>query len=327
MLSFSWKLCTAAMCMLSITSIEGRHSSQSLLSKRFAVEDCYRNFNTDPRCSVVNVAFYSDDACAQPMALDRHAASRAGADDFVRGNAKMLFDSAISATPSNFRSIKILAATEGFGVGFAQHPDSDTLIMNMAWLSAADVSQAFKRQSCLQLTNVYAPLARQWTVKNEATLNQPGYIWNAHNLPLKTNVAACSSHVTRKARGVCLEPRSWGAGGVLEMYKSLDCTGIPIHQTFNSAQCEPLSLTEFSSFKPVQPLGQTVNFTFSDEYYALGREGYHACGHKNVVTRPFLPGKCQKLVSRGAFVGVYGNDPLYPQAGPDPGAVPIKKGK
>lgn len=303
------------------------------LNKQGDGSECFRNFASDPNaCPIVNVAFFKDAKCSQPVPLPRRGS-------FVRGNAEMLFESAVShSVQGGFGSIRVLAAVEGLGIGFAKGEESDTVVQNFAWMSAEKTWTAYRSQACISVPNLDVTKVGVWTTKAEGALNQGGYVWNEDNIPLKWGSPQCHKQLQGRSGGkaaqeVCLEGASWGGGGMLLLYTNDDCTVDPKNsnsvkkQLYNTAQCTPLTMTEFRSFKAVQPLGPTIDINFSPIYYDMGKQGYHACSQRGVVTKPFKSGVCQKIAADGMFVGVYGNDPQFPQAGPSPGDKILRQGR
>ncbi|CDS02199.1 uncharacterized protein SPSC_02279 [Sporisorium scitamineum] len=308
------------------------------LDKRAALPDgseCYRNYVTDPQnCPIVNVAFFEDTQCSKPLTLVR-TYSRA----LLKGNEQMIFDGSFSrAVQRPFGSIRVLAAVPGIGIGFAKEPESDTVVQNTAWMSSAQTYEAFKSKACLTFPNLDASQAKIWTAKMDDSFNINGYVWNPNNIPIKNEAIECYPHKSRLAqkhakrspstaancKPVCLEPASWGGGGVLLMYSSDDCSGdlkgpqAVKTQLYSTVQCTPIDMTNFRSFKAFQPQGANIDPVFSPVYYDIGDNGYHACAQHDVMSRPFKPNECQKVAGNGMFVGVYGVDPNYPPPGPGP---------
>lgn len=295
------------------------------LDKRAAVSDgseCWREFASNPdKCPVLQVAFFEDTQCSKPLSLVR-TTPRA----LIKGNQQMLFEGAVAhSVKKPFGSIRILGAVPGIGIGFAAEEESDTVVQNMAKMSSAETYKAYQRKDCVTFPNLDARRVGVWTVRREDVFNQHGYVWNQGNIPLKANASQCQklnrrafAHADAGERSVCLEGASWGGGGVLDLYTNDDCSGPAKRQIYSTVQCTPLSTTSFKSFKAVSPSGPTIDAIFSPTYYDLGETGYHACAQRDVTAEKFKPGQCQKFSNTGAFVGVYGNDPQYPQPGPGP---------
>ncbi|KAJ1030553.1 hypothetical protein NDA16_001462 [Ustilago loliicola] len=299
------------------------------LDKRAAASDgseCWRDFASDPRaCPVVQVAFFEDTQCSKPLNLVKTQA-------FNKGNEQMLFESAVAhSVKKPFGSIRVLGAAPGIGIGFAKEEESDMVVQNMAFMSSADTHKAYQLKQCVTFPNLDASRVGVWTVKWDASINQQGYVWNQDNIPLKSSAAQCHKRNRRASAhsseySVCLEGASWGGGGVLDLYTNDDCSGPVKRQIYSTTQCTPLSTTSFKSFKAVSPLGLTIDAIFSPTYYDFGKTLYHACAQRDVTAMKFKPGQCQKFTNAGAFVGVYGNDPQYPQPGPGPNDKILKKG-
>lgn len=293
--------------------------------------ECYRDFATDPEnCPILNVAFFEDSSCSKPLQL-----AHAKPDSFIEGNKQMLFDAASAHTlKSPFGSVRILAAAQGVGLGFAKEEESDTIVQNFAFMSSADTFKAYQSKSCVTFPNLDASKVGIWTVRSESSLNQEGYVWNPDNIPLKQSAPQCTKRTKRAStqpgeQCVCLEGASWGGGGVLQLYSGSDCTGETKRQLYSTAQCTPISMTGFNSFKAVQPLGPTIDAIFSPVYYGLDKDQYHRCSQRDVTAKPFKSGVCQQFKNSQAFVGVYGNDPDPSLAQPPPGPADkvLLKGK
>lgn len=303
------------------------------LDKRSAediIAECWTGFAQDPKkCPVIQLAVFKDAECRTPFALSKtwpHA--------IIKGNTQMLFEGAIANSLQHpFGSVRVVGAVPGIGLGFANQEESDTVIQNMAWMSAAETYKAYQSKSCLHFPNLDLSTVRMWSIRSEDVMNQVGYVFNPYNVPIKRNVAQCRARHRRQVAGhsavqsVCLEPASWGFGGVLEMYANDDCTGAAKRQLYTTVQCTPLGTTNFRSFKVVAPSGNDFGPIFSPVYYDYNNDtGYHACAHKGVSAKPFQPNVCQKMAGDGMFVGVYGMDPNNPQAGPVPGDKVLYKG-
>ena len=312
-----------------------QHSWMPLDKRAHAPHDgseCFQNFATDPqKCSVVHVAFFEDDKCGQPLDLVRTTPYA-----FIKNrNEQMLFDGMVAhSLKKPFGSMRVLAAVDGIGIGFAKEEESDGVVQNMAWMSSAQTYSAFTSKECITLPNLDTKLVGVWSVKLDNTLNQAGYVWNPDNIPLIRNAAGCQHAAIKKHRKrlttsaykgtpACLEPASYGGGGVLLMYATDDCSGDPKDtkavrkQLYSTVQCTPLSMTGFKSYKAVQPKGPTIDTIFSPLYYDLNENGYHRCAQRDVSARPFRPNECQKVAGNDMFVGVYGNDPGFPQPPPE----------
>ncbi|EST09689.1 hypothetical protein PSEUBRA_000063 [Kalmanozyma brasiliensis GHG001] len=298
-----------------------QHLSTHLYKRDDDGRDCYKKFAKDPsNCPIINVAFFADTNCATPLPLAR-TTPRA----LIEGNEQMLFDGTVAHSLKRpFGSLRIIAAARGMGLGFAKGEESDTVVQNMAFMSAARTFEAFSKKECVTFPNLDASQVGVWTARQEASLNVQGYVWNPDNIPIKRTpqystdnaLMKTNSHRRRGSRrvstgacAVCLEEASWGGGGVLLMYTTPDCTSTPKKQLYSTVQCTPLSLTDFRSYKAVQPLGPTIDTIFSPTYYDVGQTGYHACAHQDVSARPFKPNECQKMAGGDMFVGVYGLDP------------------
>lgn len=300
------------------------------LDKRGAVSDgseCYIDYARDPQnCPIVNVAFFEDTDCRKPLPLVRTTPQA-----LIKGNAQMLFDGAVAHSLQRpFGSLRVLAAVPGIGIGFAKGEESDTVVQNSAWLSSTQTYNAFKMEQCITFPNLDASQVKVWTAKADAAFNQHGFVWNHDNVPIKKS-PQCSAakkrgiHAMNLARSSkpatkpeCLSPGSWGGGGVLLMYTSDDCSGTGKRQLYSAAQCSPLVMTNFKSFKAIDPSGSNIGPVLSPVYYDLGENGYHACAQHDVSALQFKPNQCQKVAGGDAFVGVYGVDPAYPQPGPGP---------
>jgi len=319
----------AAAAIVPLGAMASLQHSSLPLDKRAAVPDvshCYRDFATDPdNCPILNVAFFEDAQCERPLHLARTTPTA-----LIKGNEQMLFDGAVAhSLKSSFGSIRVLAAVKGIGMGFAKEEESDTVVQNLAWMSSAQTFDAYESKACITFPNLDASQVGVWSVKFDDSFNQGGYVWNPSNIPLKQSAPQCIKRA-RHARGrlaaqpVCLHGASWGGGGVLLLYKNDDCTDDPKDarsvkkQFYSTVQCNALTMTEFKSFKAIEPTGPTIPINFSPAYYDLDKDGYHRCVQRDITTRPFKSGVCQKVAGNDMFVGVYGMDPDYPQ--PPPGA-------
>ncbi|PWZ02993.1 hypothetical protein BCV70DRAFT_197230 [Testicularia cyperi] len=199
----------------------------------------------------------------------------------------------------------------------------------MAWMSAADTANAFKSKACITFENLAPGQALFWTARVEDVLNQEGYVWNPWNLPVTSQRCHGSTSSGRgNAQSVCLQRRSWGFGAVLELYESPDCThrGQRTRQIFNSAQCTPLTMTDFQSFQMIEPRSDQFDMHFSSTYYAIGASGYHACDIRPDTKIRIVPGRCEKMAGKGIYVGVYGVDDRAPPQGPAPGDKVLLRG-
>lgn len=311
-----------------------QHSWNPLDKRRAPLNDgseCYHTFATDPKsCPMVRVAFFEDTECSKPLPLVK-TVQRA----LINGNEQMLFDGAVAHSLKRpFGSIRVLAAVRDIGIGFAKHEESDTVVQNMAWMSAADTYKAYQQKSCVTLPNLDVEHVGVWSVRFEHLLNQGGYVWNPYNIPIKQNVPQCHGPekralmhgaATRSSSPVCLQPASYGGGAVLLLYKSKDCTVDPNDsksvkmQLYSTVQCTPLTMTDFNSYRAVQPKGDTIEPIFSPAYYERGSTFYHSCAPHDVAAMPFKPnGECQRFSGNDMFVAVFGNDPNYPQPAPGP---------
>lgn len=320
-----------------------QHTSIPLDKGSAAVDDgseCYKDFATDPTCAIVNVAFFEDTECNKPLELVRRT-SRA----MIKGNEQMNWDGSVAHSLQHpFGSLRVLAATKGLGIGFAKEEESDTVVQNTAWMSADQVWDAFQTKDCITFPNLDSRAVGVWTARRQDIMNQGGYVWNPDNVPIQV-CGACTKfsnnavnnavekrhtrshqHSRNRSRAVCLEPASYGAGGVLLMYNSSECTGPTTKQLYSSVQCTPLSTTNFKSYKAIAPSGPTIDTIFSPVYYDLNANQYHACAQHDVDARPFQYNKCQKMDNEDVFVGVYGVDPDHPQDGPAKGDKVLKQG-
>ncbi|SJX60070.1 uncharacterized protein SRS1_11385 [Sporisorium reilianum f. sp. reilianum] len=313
------------------------------LDKRGAVlsgSGCYREYATDPQnCPIVHVAFFEDTACSKPLELVRttpHA--------LIKGNEQMIFDGTVAHSLKRpFGSLRVLAAVKGIGIGFAKQEESDMVVQNTAWMSSADTWAAFEDKACVTLPNLEAGHVGVWTAKFDSIFNVGGYVWNPDNIPINKEAPQCKgaaekrvhhrrssktgakvAQAAAKCKPVCLEPASYGGGGVLLLYTTDNCTPDPKdpksvqRQLFSTVQCTPLARTNFKSYKAIQPQGLTLPTIFSPTYYDLGETDYHACAKRDVDSRPFKPNECQKMAGNDMFVGVYGDDMTFPQPNPGP---------
>ncbi|TKY90073.1 hypothetical protein EX895_000071 [Sporisorium graminicola] len=328
-----------AAAVVPLGALDSAQRSYMPLDKPVAVSDgseCYRNYATDPRsCPIVQVAFFEDTHCSEPLNL-----VRTNPQAFIKGNEQMLFDGAVAHSLKNpFGSMRVLAAVDGIGIGFAKSEESDMVVQNMAWLSSSQTQAAFKSKQCINFPNLDVSQVKVWTVKADGAFNRRGYAWNPYNIPI-TKSPQCTDAPGKlktpspwilsskngapksqpaSATGIeCLEKASWGGGGVLLMYASDDCSGSPKRQLYSTAQCTPLAMTNFKSYKAIQPQGPTIDTVFSPAYYDVSESGYHACAQRDVSARPFKPNECQKVAGNDMFVGVYGVDAAFPPPVPGP---------
>ncbi|SNX81355.1 uncharacterized protein MEPE_00060 [Melanopsichium pennsylvanicum] len=324
--------------LLSSSALATIQHSSIALDKRQSIDPniCWTQYHDRPDlCQVLQVAYYRDASCNAPLSLHSkvHGAT-------IHGNTQMIWESAVAHTiMQTFGSIRIVGAIEGLALGFGKREESDTVVQNMAYMSSAELQRAYRTKACVTFPNLDVEKVGVWTVKAENTFNSEGYVWNPHNIPIK-NTPECSGakksktkrqlmshHRYGNAMPVCLKGASWGGGGVLMLYDSDDCSGEGKRQLYSTAQCTPLSTTTtgFKSYKAIEPQGDTIDTIFSPIYYDMGQSGYHACSPKGVTKRPFKPNECQKFAGNDMFVGVYGNDPNYPQSGPDPGVKILRQ--
>lgn len=316
------------------------HSSMHRHKRANDGSECYQDYAKDPKsCPIVKVAFFEDTNCATPLALTR---TTSGA--LIKGNEQLLFDGAVAhSLKKPFGSMRVLAAVQGIGIGFAKEEESDMVVQNMAWMSSAQTYDAFRSKTCVTFPNLDVGKVGVWTAKFDDSFNQQGYVWNPYNIPIKPHSPQCSSRssnarhkraprTAEASHPVCLEQASWGGGGVLMMYTTDTCQPDPKNpnsvkmQLYSTAQCTPLHLTGFNSYRAIQPRGATIDTVFSPTYYDLGESGYHACAQRDVVAKPFKPNECQKMSGGDMFVGVYGNDPQFPQAPPGKGDKVLRQG-
>ncbi|UTT95260.1 hypothetical protein NDA17_002783 [Ustilago hordei] len=300
------------------------------LDKRSAVSDgsqCWTEFASDPKnCPIVQVAFFEDTQCSQPLQLVKTTPNA-----FIKGNKQMLSEGAVAhSVKKPFGSIRVLATVADIGIGFAVGEESDTVVQNMAFMSAAETRKAYQSKSCVTFPNLEVGRVGVWSTRSESLLNQGGYVWNPFNIPIKSSASQCNKHNKRVVAhadqySVCLNGVSWGGGGVIYLYPNDDCSGRAKRQIYSTVQCTPLAADGFKSFKAVSPQGDTINPIFSPSYYDFnGETGYHACSQKGVTEQKWKPGQCQKFGNSIAFAGVYGNDPGNPQPGPRPNDKVLK---
>ncbi|GAK62628.1 uncharacterized protein PAN0_001c0829 [Moesziomyces antarcticus] len=298
-----------------------QHSSIPM-DKRAAVSDgseCWTDFAKNSQdCPVLQVAFFKDAQCSQALNLVRTTPQA-----LIKGNKQMLFEGAVAhSLKEPVGSVRIIGAVPGIGLGFARQEESDSVVQNMAWMSSSETMKAYQSKSCVSFANLDAKRVGVWTVKADDSFNPPGVAWDEDNIPITESAHACAEERHAHRRGtqtVCLESASWGKGGVLQLYNSDDCTGRATKQVFSAAQCTPLKTTGFKSFKTFRPQGDKCDVIFSPEYYDIGQDGYHRCAQLDITAVKPKSGACQKFDNGNMFVGVYSNDPQFPQPAPGPG--------
>lgn len=328
-----------AMACVPLGALASIQHSAMPLDKGQAASDgseCWTDYANKPECTMLQVSYFEDAECGKPLDLfksDPHA--------MIKGNTHMVWDGALAKSLKKpFGSLRVVGAVPGFGLGFAREAESDTVVQNMAWMSAADTYRVFQSKSCVTFPNLDASKVGIWSVRAETSLNQGGYVWNPFNIPLKDSSYQCIKRrrsVTIQSRvssAVCLEGASWGGGGVLELYTTDNCTPDPKdknsvkRQLYSTVQCTPLSMTNYKSFKAIAPSGPTIGPVFSPVYYDLGQQsGYHACAQHDVSAMPFQHDACQKAAGNDMFVGIYGKDPTYKQPAPGPGDKVLLKSR
>lgn len=304
------------------------------LDKRSSAQDgsnCYHDYATDPaNCPIVHVAFFEDASCNKPLELARTTPQA-----MIKGNEQMIWEGTVAHSLKRpLGSMRVLAAVQGIGIGFAKEEESDGVVQNTAWMSSSKVYDAFKTKDCITLPNLDVHEVGVWTARVDSITNQGAYVWNPDNIPIKNGVAQCAHASTdarhkRRSRGtasgrtrpICLEQASYAGGAVLLLYSTDDCTGPAEKQLYSTMQCTPLRKTSFKSYKAIQPKGPTIDTVFSPIYYDLNANELHACAQRDVSARPFKPNACQKMFNTNMFVGVYGVDPSpeFPQPVPSPG--------
>ncbi|SPO19628.1 uncharacterized protein UTRI_00038_B [Ustilago trichophora] len=326
-----------AMASVPLGALASIQHSAMPLDKRQAASDgseCWTDYAKKPECTMLQVSYFEDAECRKPLGL-----FKADPNAMIKDNTQMVWDGALTRSlKKSFGSLRVVGAVPGFGLGFAREAESDTVVQNMAWMSAAETYRVFQSKSCVTFPNLDASKIGVWSVRAETSLNSDGYVWNPFNVPLKNSGYQCNkrrrsvANQSSASSAVCLEGASWGGGGVLELYTTENCTPDPKdknsvkRQLYSTVQCTPLSMTNYKSFKAIAPSGITIDPVFSPVYYDLGQQsGYHACAQKDVSSAPFKPNACQKAAGNDMFVGIYGNDPTYKQPVPGPGDKVLRK--